>query len=76
MLYGRVGLVSLGQVAPYGIGTWVTMRLAFATSLPYPVLLIIAGLVAALLGVLIGLPALAGQRLVPRTGHSDARRWN
>ena len=58
MLYGRVGLVSLGQVAPYGIGTWVTMRLAFATSLPYPVLLIIAGLVAAFLGVLIGLPAL------------------
>ena len=58
MLYGRVGLVSLGQVAPYAIGTWVTMRLAFATSLPYPVLLLIGGLVAALLGVLIGLPAL------------------
>ncbi len=58
LLYGRVGLVSLGQVAPYGIGTWVTMRLAFATTLPYPVLLVIAGTVAALLGVLIGLPAL------------------
>lgn len=58
MLYGRVGLVSLGQVAPYGIGTWVTMRLAFATSLPYPVLLLIGGLAAALIGVLIGLPAL------------------
>ncbi len=58
MLYGRVGLVSLGQVAPYGIGTWVTMRLAFATSLPYPVLLIIGGLLAMVLGVLIGLPAL------------------
>lgn len=58
MLYGRVGLVSLGQVAPYGIGTWVTMRLAFATSIPYPMLLLIAGLVAAVLGALIGLPAL------------------
>jgi branched-chain amino acid transport system permease protein len=58
LLYGRVGLVSLGQVAPYGIGCWVTMRLAFATSLPFPVLLIIGGLVAASLGVLIGLPAL------------------
>jgi branched-chain amino acid transport system permease protein len=58
MLYGRVGLVSLGQVAPFGIGTWVTMRLAYATSLPYPVLMLIAGLVAMVIGVLIGLPAL------------------
>jgi branched-chain amino acid transport system permease protein len=58
LLYGRVGLVSLGQVAPYGIGTWVTMRLAFATSIPFPIILIIGGLVAAVLGVLIGLPAL------------------
>jgi branched-chain amino acid transport system permease protein len=58
LLYGRVGLVSLGQVASYGIGCWVTMRLAFATSLPFPVLLIIGGLVAAVIGVLIGLPAL------------------
>ena len=58
MLYGRVGLVSLGQVAPYGIGTWVTIRLSFATSLPYPVLIVIGGLVAAALGLLIGLPAL------------------
>jgi branched-chain amino acid transport system permease protein len=58
LLYGRVGLVSLGQVASYGIGCWVTMRLAFATSLPYPVLLLIGGLVAAVIGVFIGLPAL------------------
>ena len=58
LLYGRVGLVSLGQVAPYGIGCWVTMRLAFATTWPYPVLLIIGGLVAAVIGVIIGLPAL------------------
>ena len=58
LLYGRVGLVSLGQVAPFGIGCWVTMRLAFATSLPYPLILIIGGLAAAVIGVLIGLPAL------------------
>jgi len=58
LLYGRVGLVSLGQVASYGIGCWVTMRLAFATTWPFPVLLIIGGLVAAVIGVIIGLPAL------------------
>ncbi len=58
MLYGRVGLVSLGQVAPFGLGTWITMRLAFATDLPYPILMLIAGVGAMILGVLIGLPAL------------------
>ncbi|MEP7112557.1 MAG: branched-chain amino acid ABC transporter permease [Ilumatobacteraceae bacterium] len=58
LLYGRVGLVSLGQVASYGIGCWVTIRLSFATSLPFPVLLIIGGLAAAFIGVMIGLPAL------------------
>jgi branched-chain amino acid transport system permease protein len=58
MLYGRVGLVSLGQVAPYGIGCWICMRLAYATTLPYPVLLLLAGLGAMIIGVLIGLPAL------------------
>jgi branched-chain amino acid transport system permease protein len=58
MLYGRVGLVSLGQVAPYGIGTWIMMRFAYATELGYPALLIIGGLGAAVIGVLIGLPAL------------------
>jgi len=58
LLYGRVGLVSLGQVAPYGIGCWITMRLAFATSLPWPILLLLGGLGAMVIGVLIGLPAL------------------
>jgi branched-chain amino acid transport system permease protein len=58
LLYGRVGLVSLGQVAPYGIGAWVTIRLLFATSLPSIVVILIGGVVAMLLGVLIGLPAL------------------
>lgn len=58
MLYGRVGLVSLGQVAPYGIGCWICMRLAYATDLPFPLLVLIGGLGAAFIGTLIGLPAL------------------
>ena len=58
LLYGRVGLVSLGQVASYGIGCWVTIRLAFATSLPFPIIVILGGVVAMLIGMLIGLPAL------------------
>jgi branched-chain amino acid transport system permease protein len=58
MLYGRVGLVSLGQVAPYGIGCWICMRLAYATDLPYPLLVLFGGIGAALVGTLIGMPAL------------------
>ena len=50
MLYGRVGLVSLGQVALYGVGTWVTMRLGFATDWPYPVLILVAGVITAVIG--------------------------
>jgi branched-chain amino acid transport system permease protein len=63
MLYGRVGLVSLGQIALYGVGTWVTMRLGFATDLPYPVLILLAGVITAVIGVLLGLPALRLQGL-------------
>jgi branched-chain amino acid transport system permease protein len=58
LLYGRVGLVSLGQVASYGIGCWVTIRLSFGTPWPFPIIVIIGGLAAVLVGVLIGLPAL------------------
>ena len=44
-MHGTHGLrsVSLGQVAPYGIGTWISMRLAFATDLPFPLLLLFGG---------------------------------
>ena len=58
LLVGRVGLVSLGQVAVLAIGAWVAARLLFATTLPYPLVLLAAGLVTMAAGTLIGLPAL------------------
>jgi branched-chain amino acid transport system permease protein len=58
VLVGRVGLVSLGQVAVLAIGAWVAARLLFATSQPYPLVLLEAGLVTMAAGTLIGLPAL------------------
>jgi len=57
-LMGRVGLVSLGQISVLALGAWVAARLAFATSLPFPVVLIAAGLITMVLGTLVGLPAL------------------
>jgi len=58
ILYGRVGLISLGQVALLTIGCWIGTRLAYATSLPFPFLLLLAGGITCAIGVLVGLPAL------------------
>ncbi len=58
VLYGRVGMISLGQVALLVIGTWTGTRLAYATGIPFPLLLIVTGVITCVIGVLIGLPAL------------------
>jgi branched-chain amino acid transport system permease protein len=58
VLVGRVGLFSLGQVAVLAIGAWVAARLLFASSLPFEVVLLAAGLITMVIGTLVGLPAL------------------
>ena len=58
ILYGRVGMISLGQIALLSIGCWIGTRLAYATSLPFPLLLLITGVITCVIGVLVGLPAL------------------
>jgi len=58
VLVGRVGLVSLGQAAVLALGAWVAARILFATSLPYPLVLLASGVITMVLGTLVGLPAL------------------
>lgn len=58
LLIGRVGLVSLNQIALLAVGGWVALRLGFAFSLPFPVLLLATGVITGVIGTLIGLPAL------------------
>jgi branched-chain amino acid transport system permease protein len=58
VLMGRVGLISLGQIAVLALGAWIGARLLFGTGLPFPVILLIDGLLTMVLGTLIGLPAL------------------
>ena len=58
LLYGRVGMISLGQVALLSIGVWVGTRLAYATSIPFPLLLIVVGAIVMAIGVLVGLTAI------------------
>jgi branched-chain amino acid transport system permease protein len=58
VLYGRVGMISLGQVALLTLGCWIGARLAYGTSMPFPLLLLVTGLITCAIGVLVGLPAL------------------
>jgi len=44
LLVGRVGMVSLGQIALLALGGWVALRIGFATGLPFPILMLVAGL--------------------------------
>jgi branched-chain amino acid transport system permease protein len=58
LLMGRVGLVSLGQIAVLALGAWVAAKLLFGTSLPFPIVVFLSGLITMVLGTIVGLPAL------------------
>lgn len=58
LLIGRAGMVSLCQFPLVAIGAWVALRLDYASSLPFPVLVVIAGVITGAIGALVGLPAL------------------
>ena len=58
LLVGQVGMFSLGQIAILAVGSWTAARLDYATHLPFVVVLLAAGVVAGVFGVIVGLPAL------------------
>jgi branched-chain amino acid transport system permease protein len=58
ILYGRVGMISLGQVALLSVGVWIGARLAYGTGMPYPILLLATGALTCAVGTLVGLPSL------------------
>jgi branched-chain amino acid transport system permease protein len=58
VLMGRVGLVSLGQIAVLALGAWVAAKLLYDTGLPFPAVVILSGLITMVLGTIVGLPAL------------------
>jgi len=58
LLFGQLGLVSLCQFALVGVGGWVTLRLYHAFHLPFALTMLTGAAVAALIGVIWGLPAL------------------
>lgn len=58
LVYARLGLVNLAQVALVGVGGWVTLRLNHATAFPFELSLILGGLGAALIGMVLSIPAM------------------
>ena len=58
LLFGQLGLVSLAQFALVGVGGWVTLRLFHAFHPPFEVSMLAGAIVASLVGVVWGLPAL------------------
>jgi len=59
LLVGRTGMYSLCQVPMVAAGAWLALRLHhLAGALPFPVIIVLAGLLTGLIGVVIGLPAL------------------
>jgi branched-chain amino acid transport system permease protein len=58
LLYARLGLVSLMQVALIGVGGWVTLKMWHATGLPFEIDMLAGGIAAGVTGAILGLPAL------------------
>lgn len=60
LIVGRVGIYSLCQIPLVAAGAWFSLRLhyMFDEQVPFPILLVLAGLLTGVLGVIIGLPAL------------------
>jgi branched-chain amino acid transport system permease protein len=58
VLYGRVGMVSLANFALFGVGGWVSIRVSHTDTLPVPLCVLLGGVVAAIIGTIVGLPAL------------------
>ena len=48
-------MVSLCQFVLMAVGAWVSLRLSYATTLPFPFLVLMAGIITGGIGILIGL---------------------
>jgi branched-chain amino acid transport system permease protein len=58
LLVGRAGMFSLCQIPLFAAGAWIALRVSYLVDLPFPILLIITGVLTGALGAVIGIPAL------------------
>jgi branched-chain amino acid transport system permease protein len=58
LLVGRAGMFSLCQIPLFAAGAWISLRISNIVDMPFPILLIVTGLLTGALGAFIGIPAL------------------
>lgn len=58
LLFAQLGMVSLAQFGLLGVGGWFALRISHGLGVPFELALLTGGVAAALVGLVIGLPAL------------------
>ncbi|WP_094193876.1 branched-chain amino acid ABC transporter permease [Bradyrhizobium viridifuturi] len=58
LLFAQLGMVSLAQYGLLGVGGWFALRISHGLGVPFELALLTGGIAAALVGLVIGLPAL------------------
>lgn len=58
VLFAQLGMVSLAQYGLLGVGGWFALRISHGLGVPFEVALVTGGVAAAMVGVIVGLPAL------------------
>lgn len=58
LLFAQVGMVSLAQFGLLGVGGWFALRISHGLGVPFEIALLTGGVAAALVGLVVGLPAL------------------
>jgi branched-chain amino acid transport system permease protein len=58
LITGFAGMLSLGQAAFYGLGAYTSALLVMHLGVPWPIALLLAGLVACIFGILLSIPCL------------------
>lgn len=58
LITGFAGMLTLGQAAFYGLGAYTSALLVMRLGVPWPIALLVAGLVACVFGILLSFPCL------------------
>ena len=58
LLFAQLGMVSLAQYGLLGVGGWFALRISHGLGVPFELALLTGGVVAAVFGLVVGLPAL------------------
>lgn len=58
LLFAQLGMVSLAQYGLLGVGGWFALRISHGLGVPFEIALLAGGVAAAIVGLIVGLPAL------------------